>query len=414
MEIRDERRVIAMKYGIYVHIPFCIKKCPYCDFTSFTPERIPEEEYVNALIREIGFRSGEAGISNVETVYFGGGTPSLISPKGISSILSVIAKRFTLSEPEITIETNPGTVDMERLTGYIDAGVNRLSLGVQSFNDRLLSNLGRIHTKVEALNAFESAKKAGFNNIGIDLIHSIPDESFEDWNDDLKEAVSLRPEHISAYNLTIEEGTPFYCQQEKGLLTLPQEEGQADMFMATGEVLCAAGYEHYEVSNYALPGFRCRHNQIYWNGGNYLGLGVSAHSYISSSESSVQCSELNNSKLETPNSKLQKGWGMRRANTSDLMEYFSLINEKGSAVIEEEVLTKGKAMGEVVFLGLRMMEGINLKDFEKKFEIGIEKAFPTVVEELMKEGFLIFEKRHLRLTRKGLLFLNDVAVRFVH
>lgn len=413
MEIRDERRVIAMKYGIYVHIPFCIKKCPYCDFTSFTPKKVPEKEYVKALVREIEFRVEEAGISRVETVYFGGGTPSLISPKGISSILSVIAEEFALLEPEITLEANPGTVDLERLKGYRDTGINRLSLGVQSFNDRLLSNLGRIHTRVEALNAFESAKKAGFDNVGIDLIHSIPGESLKDWNDDLKNAVSLRPEHISAYNLTIEEGTPFYCKQEKGLLMLSHEEEQVDMLMSTEDVLCAAGYEHYEVSNYALPGFRSRHNQLYWKCGNYLGFGVSAHSYISSSESSVQCSELNNSKLETPNSKLKKGWGIRRANTSDLEEYFNLINEKGSAVIEEEVLTKEKAMGEAIFLGLRMMEGINLKDFEDRFGKGIEESFPNAVRELTKEDFLISEKRHLRLTKKGLLFLNDVSLRFV-
>ena len=270
--------------GLYVHIPFCIKKCPYCDFTSFTPleisavlragskappfltgftpEKVPEEEYVKAIIREIGFRSGEAGISNIETVYFGGGTPSLISPKGILSILSVIAEKFTLLDPEITLEANPGTVDRERLKGYRDAGINRLSLGVQSFNDRLLSSLGRIHTREEALSAFKSVREAGFNNIGIDLIHSIPGESLKDWNDDLKEAIALQPEHISAYNLTIEEGTPFHCQQEKGLLTLPQEDEQVDMFMATEDVLCAAGYEHYEVSNYAIPGVRWQLNAI--------------------------------------------------------------------------------------------------------------------------------------------------------
>src|SRR3972149_2630497 len=375
--------------GIYIHIHFCIKKCPYCSFTSFTPEKIPEEEYISTILREIKTRYSEAESHDAGTVYFGGGTPSLISPAGISAILSAIAGKFRLTNPEITIEANPGTVDLDKLRGYRNAGVNRISIGVQSFNDRLLLNLGRSHSSKEALNAFESARTAGFDNIGIDLIHSVGGESLRDWKDDLKEVVSLHPEHISAYNLTIEEGTPFHPRQEKGLLYLPQEEEQTEMLLTTIEILCSAGYEHYEVSNYAMPGFRSQHNQIYWNGGDYLGIGVSAHSYI------------------------RKGWGIRRANSSNLTEYLNLINNKGTAVVDEEILSKEKAMGEAVFLGLRMMEGIVLNDFESRFGTGIETAFTNAVEELRTEGFLIYDKDNLKLTRKGLLFYNDVAIRFV-
>ncbi len=182
--------------GIYIHIPFCISKCPYCSFTSFTPVNIPEKEYINAILREIEIRRHEPDIPDIGTVYFGGGTPSLISAGGISSILTALAEKFRLTNPEITIEANPGTIDSEKLRGYRNAGINRLSIGVQSFNDRLLINLGRSHTGKEALNAFESARTAGFDNIGIDLIHSVKGESLQDWKDDLKEAVLLHPEHI--------------------------------------------------------------------------------------------------------------------------------------------------------------------------------------------------------------------------
>ncbi|MDO8444680.1 MAG: radical SAM family heme chaperone HemW [Deltaproteobacteria bacterium] len=388
-----------MTLGIYIHIPFCVKKCPYCDFTSFTPETLPEDQYITALIREMEVRRAEVVEDvKVETVYFGGGTPSLLSPNSVKNLLIAISKEFTLKEPEITIEVNPGTVDLDKLKGYRDAGVNRLSLGIQSLNDRLLSVLGRIHNRKEALNAYESARKAGFQNIGIDLIHSVPGELLSDWKGDLKEAISLRPEHISAYNLTVEEETHFFRQQEKGLLALPKEEEQVAMFLETERILEGAGYEHYEVSNYAIPGFRSRHNQIYWKGGEYLGLGVSAHSCISGRLSVVSG---------------QTNCGKRTANTSNLEEYFRLIKEKGNAIIEEEALTREKAMGEAVFLGLRMMEGIDLSYFKDRFGIGIDAAYPDAVNDLMEDGLLDSGGGHLRLTKKGILFLNDVSVRFV-
>lgn len=388
-----------MSLGIYIHIPFCVKKCPYCDFTSLTPETLPEDRYIKALIREMEVRKAEVEEEvNVETVYSGGGTPSLLSPDSVKNLLIAISKEFTLKEPEITIEANPGTVDLDKLKGYRDAGVNRLSIGIQSLNDRLLSVLGRIHNRKEALNAYESARSAGFENIGIDLIHSVPGESLSDWEGDLKEAISLRPEHISAYNLTVEEETHFFHQQEKGFLGLPREEEQVAMFLETERILGDAGYEHYEVSNYALPGFRSRHNQIYWKGGEYLGLGVSAHSYISGRWSVVRG---------------QANCGRRAANTSNLEEYFRLIKEKGNAITEEEILPRKKAMGEAVFLGLRMMEGIDLSYFKDRFGIGIDAAYPDAVKDLMGDGLLESGGGHLRLTKKGILFLNDVSVRFV-
>lgn len=378
-----------MTLGIYIHIPFCVKKCPYCDFTSFTPETLPEEEYLTAVTKEIEARKGEAGGKEVGTIYFGGGTPSLLSPTSVETILRAISNQFEVKDPEISVEANPGTVTLDKLKGYRDAGVNRLSIGVQSLNDRLLKVLGRIHTREEALKAYEAARKAGFKNIGIDLIHSKPGETLSDWGKELEEAVSLRPEHISAYSLTIEEETHFGHLHEKGILTLPPEEAQVDMFQATKEILEKAGYEHYEVSNFALPGFRSRHNQIYWRGGEYLGLGVSAHSY---------------SKI---------GWGIRRGNTHDLTEYLGLVDEKGTAFVEEEILTKEKAMGEAVFLGLRILEGIKMKEFKERFGVGIEEAFANAVHDLTEKGLLEITQGHLRLTKKGLLLLNEVSVRFV-
>ena len=350
---------------------------------------MPEKEYVSAILKEISSRNRETNSSDAGTIYFGGGTPSLISPGVISNILSELSKKFNLTNPEITIEANPGTVDMERLRGYKNAGINRISIGIQSFNDHLLLSLGRTHSSKEALNAFESARTAGFDNIGIDLIHSVGGESLQDWKDDLKDAVSLHPEHISAYNLTIEDGTPFHHSQEKGLLLLPSEDEQTDMLLETIEVLCTAGYEHYEVSNYALSGLRSQHNQVYWKGGDYFGFGVSAHSYF------------------------KKGWGVRMANSRDLTDYLNRINKNVTAVIEEETLTKEMAMGEAVFLGLRMIEGINVRDFESRFGINIETAYKDTIEELTTKDFLIYNNDHLKLTRKGLLFYNDVAIRFV-
>lgn len=398
-----------MTLGIYIHIPFCIKKCPYCDFTSFTPGTLPEDQYIKALIREMEVRKAEVEEEvKVETIYFGGGTPSLLSPKGVAYVLKKISETFILKEPEVTIEANPGTVDLNKLKGFRDAGVNRLSLGIQSLNDRLLSVLGRIHDRKEALNAYESARKAGFQNIGIDLIHSVPGELLSDWEGDLKEAISLRPEHISAYNLTIEEETHFFHQQEKGLLGLPREEEQIAMFLETERILGNAGYEHYEVSNYALPGFRSRHNQIYWKGGEYLGLGVSAHSYRGLSPFTDEAQR--SRRIGTVPG---QDWGIRRANTSNLEEYFRLIKEKVNAIIEEEALTREKAMGEAVFLGLRMMEGIDLSYFKDRFGIGIDAAYPDAVKDLMGDGLLESEGGCLRLTKKGILFLNDVSVRFV-
>lgn len=291
--------------------------------------------------------------------------------------------------PEITIEANPGTIDPAKLRDYKQAGINRISIGVQSLNDRLLQGLGRSHSSKDARSTFESARMAGFDNIGIDLIHSISGESLQDWTDDLMAAVSLHPEHISAYSLTIEEATPFHQKQEKGSLVLPPDEEQADMLVAAIDTLGSAGYEHYEVSNYALPGFRSRHNQIYWTGRGYLGLGVSAHSYH------------------------RKGWGIRIANTPDFKDYLSRINRNGTAVDEEETLSRENAMSEAVFLKLRMMEGIDIKDFEIRFGIKIEEVFKDATEELRNDGLLICDNDHIKLTRKGILFYNDVALRFV-
>ena len=369
-----------MDIGIYIHIPFCLHKCPYCDFNSIAVEPVPEESYVGALIDEIKARAEAFKSYKVETIYLGGGTPSLFSPPSIASVLEEISRRFSLDgSAEITIEANPKTVDRRKLSAFRSLGINRVSLGVQSFRDDCLMTLGRVHGGADAMEAFEEARKAGFENIGIDLIFGIPSQRLDDWRKDLDRAVALHPEHISTYQLQVEEGTPFFRRMAGGELVLPSEELQTAMFEITWERLEQAGYEHYEISNFALPGFRSRHNQRYWDLREYLGIGAAAHSF------------------------LDIGWGKRRSNIADPLRYMAGGNRTGY----EEKLEKEEAMEEAIFLGLRRREGIDLKRFEERF------GLPVAHRSSSMEGLLEEEMGHLRLTPRGLLLMNEVSVRLM-
>jgi oxygen-independent coproporphyrinogen III oxidase len=381
-----------MFVALYIHFPFCIQKCLYCDFNSVADSRIAPADYTAALLREMELRRETlADQVSAPTLYFGGGTPSLLEPKLVALLIEAAAEFYGLAAgAEITIEANPGTVTRERLAAYRAAGVNRLSLGVQSFNDSLLQRLGRVHSAAQALAAFEAARSAGFANVGVDLIHSLPGQDPALWLAELERAVALAPEHISAYGLTIEEGTPFHALARGGELALPGEEEAAGMFEETATVLGEAGYEHYEISNFARSGCRSRHNQVYWCRESYLGFGAGAHSF-----------------LATPR------FG-RRWHNPERPELYLQTLESGLAPQEGLTApTEREAKGERLFLGLRMMEGVDGELFREEFGVSIVAAYPAELPGLLAEGLLEWEGGRLRLSRRGILLANQVFMRFV-
>jgi oxygen-independent coproporphyrinogen-3 oxidase len=392
MENLNEQRHYSVKSvsSLYFHIPFCISKCSYCDFTSYAQPEISVASYVRLLLEELRLRSKSLEQSVVPTIYFGGGTPSLLSAAQIDSLIKAVLNHFSVEEEaEITLEANPGTVTLASLEGYLAAGVNRLSLGVQSLNDRQLALLGRKHSADEARAAFSMARTAGFTNIGIDLMNGLPEQTLVDWQDTLREAVALKPEHISVYGLSVEEGTPFAKKAGQGELHLPDEELAIAMLELTGEFLCDAGYEHYEISNFARPGYRSRHNQVYWQRSNYLGFGVGAHSFLK-----------------------VHGYGGRWENPPTLAEYAAAVSSAKLPEIEA-LLTRKEAMSEFMFLGLRMIEGADAEEFARQFGLELEEAFPEVTGRLCEKGLLCADKSNLRLTSRGLLLANQVMAEFI-
>ena len=382
----------VMNAALYIHFPFCLQKCLYCDFNSVVDSRTSPAEYVAAVEREMALRRESlAADVSAPTLYFGGGTPSLLDPSLVTRLIEAAARFYALeAAAEITLEANPGTVTRDKLAGYRAAGVNRLSLGVQSFHDPLLTRLGRIHSAGEALAAFAAARDAGFANIGIDLIHSLPGENLALWLADLARAVALAPEHISGYGLSIEAGTPFHDLKRAGELALPDEEEAAGMFEQTSEVLGKAGYEHYEISNFARPGFRSRHNQVYWRRTGYLGFGAGAHSFLAAP--SFGCRWKN---PDTPDVYLQ-------ALGKDI------VADEGLAAV-----TKREAMAETLFLGLRMLEGVDSKEFRRVFGVTLEEAYPAALPRLLTDALLEWQEGRLRLTRRGLIMANQVFVKFI-
>lgn len=397
--IRREEK-LGNDLGIYIHVPFCIKKCAYCDFKSVVTSQIPEKRYAECVLKELSYiirkESFDKDAKTLQTVYIGGGTPSLFSPATIAHIISSVKGFFNpSSDLEATIEVNPDTVDTEKLKGFRSGGVNRISIGVQSLNDRNLKALGRTHTGEKALFAFDSARLAGFDNIGVDLIFGIPGQTNREWEDSLLKVVKLRPEHISLYGLTLEEGTPFfraYVKKEGAVNTapLPSEEEEARMYGSACEILKEGGWRHYEISNWGFPGYYSKHNQRYWLGGDYLGLGVSSHSYLS-----------------------YPGWGRRWWNDTSPANYMARIEGEGSAVAGSEELGREEAVKESLLLGLRMLErGIEGEGFKKRFGAYPKEVFGRWAE-LEKEGFLASKGKDLLLTPKGVLLSNALFLRML-
>lgn len=376
-------------FSLYVHIPYCRQKCPYCDFNSYAGTSWPERRYTEALLGEIRHAAGLAAWSDkgTATIFFGGGTPSLFAPSSIARVLAGVREWFPVApDAEITIEANPGTVGSDALQELRAAGVNRLSFGIQSLQEPHLATLGRAHSAEEARAAFELARVTGFDTINTDLMFGIPGQSVEDWHADLAAMIRLAPGHISAYSLTYEEGSPFHAWRAEGVVRPIPEDDEASMFTETARVLRGAGYEHYEISNHALPGKACRHNLSYWRRQPYLGVGAGAHSFAS-----------------TP------PYGHRYANARPPEQYMDLISHQGHAVVMDEHPSREQAIGEFFFLGLRLLEGIACDGFTALFGTPPEQARPALGS-LVKADLLETVEARIRLTTEGLLQADSVFV----
>jgi putative oxygen-independent coproporphyrinogen III oxidase len=381
-----------MRRALYIHFPFCAKKCAYCDFASIAGSGIPPEEYVAGVVREMELRAellDDPG--SAETLYMGGGTPSLLPPELVARIISTARGRYALAhDAEVTLEANPGTVTPETLAGYREAGVNRLSLGIQSLDDRMLALLGRVHTAAEACGSIVDARAAGFDNIGLDLMHSLPGQVASEWGETLAQAVDLRPDHISSYGLTVEEGTPLHRLREAGRLSLPDDEEGALMYRVTAEILDASGYEQYEIANYALPGRRSRHNQVYWRREPYLGFGAAAHSFLGA-----------------------PSFGRRWRNPHDPAEYLRALAADRLPEEDVVVLTRREAMAETFFLGLRTTDGVDTGHFRETFGESVEQAYGPEIENLLGTGHLYRDGSRLFIPAPQLVLSNQVLMRFV-
>lgn len=370
---------------LYVHIPFCIKKCAYCDFLSGPADEKTIESYVKALCSEIKNQGALYQAYHVTTIFLGGGTPSVLSGKQMEQIFDCLKESFCIcADAEVSMEANPGTVTEEKLTAYKKIGINRISFGLQSTDQEELKILGRIHTYEEFLVSYKLARQCGFDNINVDLISAVPKQTVESWENSVKEIINLRPEHISAYSLIIEEGTPFsklYGEGTEGEKHLPSEEHERLMYQRTEKLLAEAGYYRYEISNYAKPGKECRHNLGYWERKNYLGLGLGASSLVEN---------------------------VRFKNIDHLENYMEHASDVERIQEEKEFLTETEQREEFIFLGLRKMEGISKVKFEEIFGNSLQSYYGEHIAVLKREHLLEETEEYLRLTKKGIDISNYV------
>ena len=376
-----------MKAGIYIHIPFCKQKCLYCDFVSNCGSDEDMRGYQKALLNEI-----ESTVINetVDSVFFGGGTPSIYPKEYIGEIMDLLKKKNVLSpDLECTIEANPGTLNYEKLCYYKSVGINRISIGLQSANDEELKVLGRIHTYDKFIESYELAKKAGFDNINIDLMSAIPLQTFESYKETLKKVVGLNPTHISAYSLIIEEGTPFYDKyygDDEFEKLLPDEDTERKMYHYTKEFLVKNGYSRYEISNYSKAGYECIHNLKYWSRTNYYGFGVAAASLVNN---------------------------VRYLNTDNRKDYVQTNGDITKIRIEENEILINEQMEEYMFLGLRKVKGISIKEFERIFEKNVYDEYGEVINKHLENGLLEIKENRIFLTDKGLDVSNFVMSDFL-
>lgn len=377
--MKNNRRI---PLELYVHIPFCVRKCQYCDFLSGPSDEETKDRYIEALLKEI--RAAEHTEDyEIVSVFIGGGTPSALKAEAIASIMRTLQEQFFFCEDaEVTIEANPGTVDLEKLTIYRNVGINRLSLGLQSTDAEELKLLGRIHSYEEFLKSYEWAREAGFSNINIDLMFAIPGQTGEAWRQHLYQVAELNPEHISAYSLIIEEGTPFAEQN----LDLPDEDTEYQMYEDTAEILERYGYRQYEISNYAKQGYMCRHNAGYWQRREYLGFGLGASSLYG---------------------------GMRFSNTHQMQEYLKESRNLDQIRQDVTVLSRNERIEEFMFLGLRMTEGISEKKFEENFDVRLMDVYGDILQKYEETGFMEHIETKWRLTRKGIHVSNHILADFL-
>ncbi len=381
---------------LYIHIPFCRRKCAYCDFLSFPSDEATIQRYVRALQGELRMHRADVAGRSVKSVFIGGGTPSIVDPWLISDIMDVVRHDYPVSDDaEITIEMNPGTVTADALKLYRRSGINRLSIGLQSADNRLLEHLGRIHTFERFLKTYDLCRRTGFDNINIDLMSGLPGQSIADWQDTLMKVTSLRPNHISAYSLIVEEGTPFYekygaedetrrCGGETALL--PSEEEVRAMDILAREILESRGYHQYEFSNYAKKGFECYHNIGYWTGRDYLGFGLGASSLFNHE---------------------------RRTVCSDIYDYMEAIEAGDEAPCDVTELTRKDEMEEFMFLGLRMTQGISRDDFEERFDASLSGVYGDVLNKYSAAGLLAMSEGRVMLTPEGVEVSNIVLADFL-
>lgn len=371
--------------GIYVHIPFCKRKCDYCDFISYSNKDSKIEEYVQAVIKEIKSQNVK---SQITTIYIGGGTPSYIDSKFIIEIMNEIRKKNISANPEITIEVNPGTVTQKKLKDYKKAGINRLSIGLQTTKDELLEQIGRIHNFKEFLDAYDMAREEGFKNINVDLMLGLPNQRIKDLKESLQKIIELNPEHISVYSLIVEDGTPISNKIQKGELKLPEEDLERNMYGYVKNTLELNGYKHYEISNFAKKGYESKHNMNCWNQKEYIGIGVSAHSYRDIT---------------------------RYSNTENLEEYIKNIkneNFERNRIIHE-IQKEDDTKKEYMILGLRQIDGIKISKFKEKFGDNPIYLFRSELKKLTDEKLICIDEDTIKLTNKGIDLANLVWEEFV-
>ena len=378
-----------MELGVYVHIPFCVKKCDYCDFISYSNKFEMQEEYVKKLINEIEDNKDLLKNNEITTIYIGGGTPSSIKPELIKKVLNKIYEIADIKNKEnveITIEVNPGTVTQNNLQMYKNCGINRLSIGLQSTNDKLLNEIGRIHNYEHFLNTYNWAVDAGFSNINVDLMLGLPNQSISDLKESLEKIIDLkpRPKHISVYSLIVEEGTKIEEKINNGELELPEEEDERNQYKYTKNYLELNGYNHYEISNFAKLGYESKHNMNCWEQKQYVGFGLAAHSYVN---------------------------GCRYSNTCDLEEYFNKKSKDVKIIHEEQTLEDMKK--EYMLLGLRKIDGVSISKFKEKFGENPIYLFRNELQKLVEEGLIEIDLDNIKLTNKGLDFANLVWEEFV-
>lgn len=404
--------------SIYIHIPFCVRKCLYCDFLSFpvsddafaqtcgnawrdTPQEVMIS-YVNRLQKEIETAAVQYNKYQVLSVFWGGGTPSLLPIGGVSRIMETIRRYYHVAEDaEITIEMNPDTATEDKLCEYITAGINRISIGLQSADDQELARIGRIHDYKSFEKAYELSRKAGFRNINIDLMAALPNQSTASYERTLKKVTALAPEHISAYSLTLEEGTPLYAQRAK--YRFPTEDEDREMYALTGEYFASCGYHRYEISNYALGGFECRHNKVYWQRGNYVGFGLGASSMVE------------NVRWTNPTDMEQYRNYVEKLSVNGVITECdaAYVQVEAENAVNRQALTTREQMEEYMFLGLRMMCGVGEQEFKDEFGMSMETVYGDAIDKLCAQGLLVSEAGRVRLTERGIDVSNYVMAQFL-